>query len=111
MSICSQFATALVGCEHGEILQLELVEKDLHHSSETYKLTATKIDQLKFKSVKSQIRRDKKLAQIKERKAAKRLMKARKLKDLRRENPDIRIDEAAFLGEILLLVDWWAHII
>lgn len=61
------------------------------------------MSQLKFKSVKSQIRRDKKLTQIKERKAAKRLMKVRKLKDLRRENPDIRIDEETFLGNRLRL--------
>lgn len=56
------------------------------------------MSQLKFKSVKSQIRRDKKLTEIKERKAAKRLMKAKKLKELRRENPDVRIDEESFLG-------------
>lgn len=89
-----------MGCEHGEILQLELTENDLINSSETYELSGIKMSRLKFKSVKSQIQRDKKLLQIKERKAAKRLMKYRKLKDLRRDNPDIRIDEDAFLGNI-----------
>lgn len=89
-----------MGCEHGEILQLEIVEADLVHSNETYRLDKIAMSQLKFKSVKSQIRRDKKVMEIKERKAVKRLMKAKKLKDLRRENPAIRIDEEAFLGNI-----------
>lgn len=97
--ITSQFATALVGCEHGEILELDLCEKDLKHdSSETYRLSEIKVTHLKFKSVKSQIRRDKKLIQIKERKAAKRLMKVQKLKEFRRDNPDVRVDESTFLG-------------
>lgn len=95
-----QFATALVGCEHGEILQFEIVESDLINSSESYELSRIKMNQLKFKSIKSQIRRDKKLLEIKRRKAAKRLMKIRKLKELRRQNPDIRIDEDAFLGKL-----------
>jgi len=93
-----QFATALVGCEHGEILQLDIAETDLIHTSETYRLSGIKMEQLKFKSVKSQIKRDKQIRRIKQRKAAKRIMKVRKLKDLRKQNPDIRIDEATFLG-------------
>lgn len=89
----------MVGCEHGEILQIEIVDEDLVQSNETYELSTIKTSQLKFKSVKSQIQRDKKLLEIKKRKAAKRLMKEQKLKDFRRENPNVRIDEDAFLGK------------
>lgn len=38
------------------------------------------------------------MRRIRKRKAAKRIIKVKKLKDLRRENPDVRIDETAFLG-------------
>ncbi|XP_037036270.1 cilia- and flagella-associated protein 44 isoform X2 [Bradysia coprophila] len=93
------FATALAGCEHGDILQFEITETDLLHSSETYQLNGIKMIQTKFKSVKSQINRDRQLRRIKQRKAGKRLMKVRKLKDLRRANPDVRIDEATFLED------------
>lgn len=80
-------------------MELDIHEDDLNHnSSETYKLSGIKLIELKFKSVKSQIRRDKKITAIKERKAAKRLMKSQKLKELKRDNPNIRIDENAFLG-------------
>lgn len=92
-----------MGCEHGEILQLEIVETDLQHSSESYQLNEIRMTQLKFKSVKSQINRDRQLRRIKQRKAGKRLMKVKKLKQLRRENPDVRIDEAAFLGNFFAL--------
>lgn len=98
-----------MGCQHGDILELEIVEANLIHSNESYKLSGIGIKQSKFKSVKSQIRRDKKLADIKKRKAAKRLMKTEKLAQLRRDNPDIRIDEDAFLGNCLashIKPDW-----
>lgn len=97
-----------MGCEHGEILELDVHENDLNHdSNETFRLNDIKVKQLKFKSVKSQIRRDKKLTAIKERKAGKRLMKSQKLKELKRQNPDIRIDENAFLGKFIPLFGYF----
>lgn len=51
-----------------------------------------------FKSVKSELLREKKIREIDERRRSKRLKKIKSLEKLREANPDIMIDEDTYLS-------------
>lgn len=51
-----------------------------------------------FKSIKSELLREKKIQEIDERREKKRLKKMKSLEKLREMNPDIMIDEDTYLG-------------
>lgn len=94
-----QFATLLIGCLHGEILEFDVPERPRSYIDKTYKLTHLIPKQTIFKSVKSEILRKEKLKQMDKVKAIKKAKKMASLERLKATNPDITIDEEAFLAD------------
>ncbi|XP_062543886.1 cilia- and flagella-associated protein 44 [Armigeres subalbatus] len=93
------FATALIGCRHGHVLEVELPETPKDYTDISYHLKSIDIRQLTFQSVKSEIKRNIRVAEIEERKQQKRAKKKKSLERIREENPGVEIDENAFLED------------
>ncbi|XP_055610904.1 cilia- and flagella-associated protein 44 isoform X2 [Uranotaenia lowii] len=93
------FATVIVGCRHGHVLEAELPEEKQEYTDTSFHLYTIDIRQLTFQSVKSEIQRTKKLEEIEKKKAAKRLRKMESLERIKTENPGVQIDEEAFLED------------
>lgn len=88
----------IVGCQYGEILEVDLPEAALPYTNLSYRLEHVDAKVFKFVSIKSSLRRAIYLAQAEDRKFEKKMKKVRSLEKLRKENPDIKIDEETFLG-------------
>nr|XP_029730533.1 LOW QUALITY PROTEIN: cilia- and flagella-associated protein 44-like [Aedes albopictus] len=93
------FATVLIGCRHGQVLEVELPETPTDYTNISYHLKAIDIRQLTFQSVKSEIKRNIRIAEIEERKQQKRAKKMKSLERIREENPGVEINENAFLED------------
>lgn len=93
------FATALIGCRHGQVLEVELPETPTDYTNISYHLKSIDIRQLTFQSVKSEIKRNIRIAEIEEHKQQKRARKMRSLERIREENPGVEINEDAFLED------------
>ncbi|XP_055535978.1 cilia- and flagella-associated protein 44 isoform X2 [Wyeomyia smithii] len=91
--------TAIIGCLHGQVLEVELPEEPVTYTDTSYHLKNLDIRQLTFQSVKSEIKRNIHIAEIEERKQQKRARKMQSLERIRIENPGVDIDEAAFLKD------------
>uniref|UniRef100_A0A182V315 Cilia- and flagella-associated protein 44 n=1 Tax=Anopheles merus TaxID=30066 RepID=A0A182V315_ANOME len=92
-------ATALVGCRHGQLLEVELPEAPVDYTTISYHLRHVEIRQLTFQSVKSEIKRNLRVAEIEKRKQEKRARKLQTLERMRIENPKAEINEEAFLAD------------
>ncbi|XP_053674678.1 cilia- and flagella-associated protein 44 [Anopheles nili] len=92
-------ATALVGCRHGHLLEMDLPENPVNYTTISYHLGNVEIRQLTFQSVKSEIKRNLRVAEIEKRKQEKRARKMQTLERLRCENPKAEINEEAFLAD------------
>ncbi|XP_055624931.1 cilia- and flagella-associated protein 44 isoform X2 [Toxorhynchites rutilus septentrionalis] len=92
-------ATALIGCRHGQILEVALPDKPQPYTDISYHLKEINIRQLTFQSVKSEIRRNIRIAEIENKKQLKRLKKMKSLEKIRAENPAVEIDDEAFLED------------
>lgn len=97
-----QFSTLLVGCLFGQVLEMDLPERERSYTELSYKLTHIEYKLYQFESKKSELRRQIYLAKIEKKKTAKRAKKMKELEKLRSENPDIRIDDETFLGKAFL---------
>lgn len=91
-------SAAVFGCRHGDVLQIELPEAPLDiYTETTYQLKHLPINHFKFKSIKSQIKRNERIKQIEQRREQKRERKMREVEEKKRENP--RFDVEAFLAD------------
>lgn len=92
-------ATAILGCRHGQVLEVELPEEPESYTDVSFHLKNTDIRQLTFQSVKSEIKRNIHIADIEEKKQKKRVRKMKSLERIRVENPGVEIDQEAFLED------------
>lgn len=92
-------ATVLIGCRHGHVLEAELPVEPTSYTDISYHLKNFDIRQLTFQSVKSEIKRNLRIAKIEERKQQKRARKMKSLERIRVENPGVEIDENTFLED------------
>ncbi|KFB51082.1 AGAP006735-PA-like protein [Anopheles sinensis] len=90
---------ALVGCQHGQLLEVELPESPVDYTTISYHLRHVEIKQLTFQSVKSEIKRNLRIADIERRKQEKRARKLHTLEKLRQDDPRAEINEVAFLAD------------
>lgn len=79
---------------------MDLPEYSRSYTELSFRLTHIETKVHTFKSVKSSLRRAIQLAEMQERKMQKKLKKQQSLEKIRKNNPDIKIDEEAFLGII-----------
>lgn len=84
---------------HGEVFELDLPERPRSYTEHSYKLTHIDKKTYTFKSIKSELRRQIKIEEMAKEKLNKRKRKEMALATLRAENPEIKIDEDAFLGK------------
>lgn len=88
----------LVGCIHGQFMQVDVPTEPQPYTTITYILHLQPITQ-KFVTYKAQIRRDIKMREIEARKAKKLDKKREELEKIKKDNPGLDIDEEVFLGE------------
>jgi WD40 repeat protein len=88
----------LVGCLHGEILQLKAPHHPQDYTKVSY-LLKLDVQENKFVTYKAQIRRDLKIKEIEARKAKKVEKKRIDMEKLKAENPGLDIDEEVFLAD------------
>lgn len=88
----------MVGCLRGEVLEFDVPERSRSYTALSYRLTHIEPKTYVFKSTKSQLRREIRLREIEDLRLLKRAKKMRSLEKLRKENPDIKVDEETFLG-------------
>ncbi|XP_050303878.1 cilia- and flagella-associated protein 44 [Anthonomus grandis grandis] len=88
----------LVGCIHGEMMQIELPSEEQSYTSISFNLYLTARYNV-FKSYKSQIKRDIKIREIEERKEKKVAKKRIEMEQIKKENPGLEIDEETFLAD------------
>lgn len=86
---------------HGEIIELDLPDRPRSYTEQSFKLTHIETKSYTFKSVKSEIRRQIKIEEAIKDKLIKRQKKEKALALLKAENPDIKIDEEAYLGKLI----------
>jgi cilia- and flagella-associated protein 44 len=94
-----QHCKALIGCSHGDIFEVNLSDREGSHIDLTFHASHVQLKSLTFKSTKSEIRRNIRLQEIEAAKEGKLLKKQRSLERLRRENPEVEIDEKTFLAD------------
>lgn len=94
-----QPTTLLIGCLYGEVYECDLPEQERSYTDISYDLYRVEPRKMKFKSTKSQIRRDEYLAEVAKRKEKKREKKMEELKLIKKENPGFAIDEERFLKD------------
>ncbi|XP_052861271.1 cilia- and flagella-associated protein 44 [Anopheles cruzii] len=92
-------ATALVGCRHGQLLEVDLPEREVDYTTISYHLRHVEIKQLVFQSVKSEIKRNLLIADTERRRQEKRAKKQQSLDRLRQADPKAEINEEAFLAD------------
>lgn len=91
-------STVALGTRLGDVLQIELPETTTEMYTETtYQLKHLPINHFKFKSIKSQIKRNERIKQIEQRREQKRERKLRELDAKKKENP--RFDVEAFMAD------------
>lgn len=94
-----KWATIIAGCKQGDVVQIDMPEHPNAYTETSFHLSRVPIIHFKFKSIKSQIRRNEKIKQIEAKKDQKRQRKLKDLEKLRKENYGLDIDEEAFLAE------------
>lgn len=94
----------MVGCLRGQVLEFDAPERPRSYTNLSYNLTHIEPKTFVFKSTKSELRRTIRLKEIEDLKLLKRAKKMRSLEKLRKENPDIKIDEETFLGNCWTLI-------
>lgn len=93
-----KWSTVILGCKLGDVLQIELPETNSEIYTETsYQLNHLPINHFKFKSIKSQIKRNERIKQMEQIREQKRERKLRELDEKKKENP--RLDVDAFLAD------------
>lgn len=95
----TKWSTIIAGCQRGNIVQADLPEHPNAYTETSYHLKHIPINEFRFKSIKSQIRRNEKIKQIELRKEQKRQRKLKKLDTMKRDNAALDIDEEAFLED------------
>lgn len=81
----------------GYIMEVELPGDRQEYTSKSFQLNLDP-KYNRFKTYKSQIRRNKKIQQIEAKKSKKLKKKLKELEKVKQENPGLEIDEDAFLG-------------
>lgn len=94
-----KWSTVIAGCKLGDVIQSDLPEQPNASTETSYFLGQVPVSQFKFKSIKSQIRRNERIKQIEMRKDQKRQRKLRQLEKMKSENYDLDIDEESFLAD------------
>lgn len=95
----SKWSTIIAGCKRGHVVQSDLPEQPNSYTDTSYHLDQVPVSQFKFKTVKSQIRRNEKVIQIERGKEEKLKRKEKKLQKLLIENPELEINEENFLAD------------
>lgn len=98
----------MIGTKGGDYIETTIPDKPVTYTTTSYQLIDVRFNIIKFKSVKSQIRRDILLAEIEKKKEEKLERKKEELKKMRDENPHLDIDENTFLGKS---TDYIQHIL
>lgn len=84
----TKWATIVVGCQRGDVVQADLPERSNSYTDTSYHLSQVPLNHFKFKSIKSQIRRNQKVKQIELRKEQKRQRKLKEIEKRKKEDPD-----------------------
>lgn len=95
----SKWSTIIAGCKFGDVVQADLPELPTASTETTYQLKHVPLNHFKFKSIKSHARRYEKIKQIEMRKEQKRLRKIKLLEMKMKENPELDVNEEAFLAD------------
>jgi cilia- and flagella-associated protein 44 len=95
----TKWSTVILGCAFGDVVQIDLPERSNSYTDVSFHLDQIPTSHFKFKSVKSQIRRHQKIKEIEDRKERKRQRKLRDLEKMKKENPDLEVDEEEFLAD------------
>lgn len=95
----SKWSTIIIGCKLGDVVQADLPERPTASTETSYQLKHVPLNHFKFKSIKSQVRRNERIKQIEIRKEQKRQRKIKLLEKTRKENPEIDINEEAYLAD------------
>ncbi|CRK89887.1 CLUMA_CG003434, isoform A [Clunio marinus] len=92
-------STIILGCKHGEVTQIDLPESSNASTSTSYHLDQVPVKTFKFKSVKSQILRNKRMKEIELEKMKKREKKVKELEKMKKDDPLMEINEEEFLAD------------
>lgn len=92
-------ATIMIGCQNGTIVEADLPERPRSYTNITYHLPHISLRKLTFKSVKSEIRRQLQIEANEKARKDKVERKKQTLAKMKTENPEISIDEDAFLAD------------
>lgn len=96
----TKWSAVIIGCQRGDVIQAELPEyPNTPYTETSYHLKHVPLHHFKFKSIKSQIRRNNQIKQNETRKELKHQRKLRDLEKKKRENPEDEINEEAFLAD------------
>lgn len=95
----SKWSTIIAGCKYGDVVQADLPERPNAYSETSFHLKHVPLNHFKFKSIKSQIRRNEKIKQLEMQKEQKHKRKLRELEKKKKENPELDIDEEEFLED------------
>ncbi|KAL1505618.1 hypothetical protein ABEB36_005142 [Hypothenemus hampei] len=90
--------TVLLGCLHGQMMQIPLPVEEENYTATSYQLNLEP-KYNSFTTYKSQIKRDIKIQEIEERKAKKVAKKRKEMEQIQKENPGLEIDEETFLAD------------
>jgi cilia- and flagella-associated protein 44 len=94
-----KWSTIIAGCKQGDVVQADLPEHPNAYTETSFHLSQVPMSHFKFKSIKSQIRRNEKIKQIEAKKEQKRQRKLRELKRMKEENEHLEVNEEAFLTD------------
>ena len=97
--IFQQFSTLIVGCKNGHVIEADVPEKPNTYTDVSFHLGHIPLKYLKFKSVKSLIKRNLKIKDIEVRKQTKRAKKLKELEKLQMDNPEVDINQETFLAD------------
>lgn len=95
----SKWSTIIAGCKYGDVVQADLPERPNAYSETSFHLKHVPLNHFKFKSIKSQIRRNEKIKQLEMQKEQKHKRKLKELERKKKENPELDIDEEEFLED------------
>ncbi|CAG9762758.1 unnamed protein product [Ceutorhynchus assimilis] len=88
----------LLGCMQGQLMLIQLPSDEQPYTGVSFLLELEPVLN-HFRSYKSQIRRDQKIAEIENRKAEKVARKRKEMEKIKKDNPGLDIDEEIFLAD------------
>lgn len=95
----NHFARILIGTDCGDIIETDLPERPRSYTDISYNLSHIEFRKMSFKSIKSELKRQKHMKEIEKQKKIKILAKMNDLVKMKSENPGINIDENEYLQD------------